>query len=187
MAVSVIDASRVAAEIGGAPSEPALIKDSAEWKLHVPAEVIDSRDADTPDRWVPRDPRMSRNTGRHPFNSEAPIDDLMAAGFITPVSLHIVRNHGAVPKLDWSTHRIEIGGMVEKPTSLTMDALVKFKTITVPCTVTCAGNRRKEENMLKRTVGFDWGPSATSCTYWTGERLNFFFRNKVEWMRRAIV
>lgn len=164
-----IDASRVAVDVGGAPVESELTKDSDDWKLHAPAYVIDPRDVDTPDSWVPRNALMSRNTGRHPFNSEAPIDALMAAGFITPVSLHIVRNHGAVPKLDWKTHRIEIGGMVENPMSISMDELVKFKAITVPATVTCAGNRRKEENMIKRTVGFDWGASATSCTYWTGQ------------------
>lgn len=166
-----VDASRVAELIGGAPPEVHLPKDSEQWNLHAPAYKIDPRDVDTPDNWVPRHASMSRNTGRHPFNSEAPIDELMAAGFITPVSLHIVRNHGAVPKLDWKTHRIEIGGMVEKPMSISMDELIKFKSITVPCTVTCAGNRRKEENTIKRTVGFDWGASATSCTYWTGVRL----------------
>ena len=168
MAAPAVDASRVAEEIGGAPPETPLLKESADWKLHAPAYKIDPRDVDTPDSWVPRNKSMSRNTGRHPFNSEAPIDELMDAGFITPVSLHIVRNHGAVPKLDWKTHRIEIGGMVEKPMSISMDELVKFKTITVAATVTCAGNRRKEENMIKRTIGFDWGASATSCSYWTG-------------------
>ena len=34
---------------------------------------------------------------------------LMEKGFITPVSLHYVRNHGAVPKLDWDTHKVKVG------------------------------------------------------------------------------
>ena len=33
---------------------------------------------------------------------------LMEKGFITPVSLHYVRNHGAVPKLDWDTHKVKV-------------------------------------------------------------------------------
>lgn len=169
--MTTVDASRIAVEIGGAPPELVLQPDTAEWKLHHPATKIDPRDVNTPDSWIPRQRSMSRNTGRHPFNSEAPMDELMAAGYLTPVSLHIVRNHGAVPKLDWKTHKIEIGGMVERPTSITMEELLTFPTVTVPATVTCAGNRRKEENTIKRTVGFDWGPSATSCTYWTGVRL----------------
>lgn len=35
----------------------------------------------------------------------------------------------------------------------------------------CAGNRRKEQNIVKKSVGFNWGPSAVSTTYWTGFRL----------------
>ena len=46
---------------------------------------------------------------RHPFNVEPPPDVLMSRGFITPVSLHYVRNHGPVPKLAWETHRLNIG------------------------------------------------------------------------------
>jgi len=33
------------------------------------------------------------------------------------------------------------------------------------------GNRRKEQNIVKKSVGFNWGPSAVSTTYWTGVRL----------------
>jgi DMSO/TMAO reductase YedYZ molybdopterin-dependent catalytic subunit len=28
--------------------------------------------------------------------------------------------------------------------------------------------RRKEENMLKKSIGFNWGPCAVSTSYWTG-------------------
>ena len=41
---------------------------------------------------------MVRLTGRHPFNSE-PIPKRLFDSFITPPSLHYVRNHGAVPKV----------------------------------------------------------------------------------------
>ena len=45
---------------------------------------------------------------RHPLNCEPPLPMLMEKGFITPVSLHYVRNHGAVPKLDWDTHKVKV-------------------------------------------------------------------------------
>ena len=45
---------------------------------------------------------------RHPLNCEPPLSMLMERGFITPVSLHYVRNHGAVPKLDWDTHKVKV-------------------------------------------------------------------------------
>jgi nitrate reductase (NAD(P)H) len=39
-----------------------------------------------------------------------------------------------------------------------------------------AGNRRKEENMLKKSIGFNWGPCAVSTSYWTGVRLGDLLR-----------
>ena len=102
---------------------------------------MDAKDAKTPDQWVNRHPSMIRLTGRHPFNSEAPLPELLEYGFISPQNLHIVRNHGAVPTLEWETHKINIKGNVGKSFTLTMDELASMKSITFPCLVTCAGNR----------------------------------------------
>lgn len=109
---------------------------------------------------------------RHPLNCEPPMDALMASGFITPPSLHYVRNHGAVPKITWSEHRITINGLVDTPLTLTMDELVALPSVTLPITLVCAGNRRKEENMHKKSIGFNWGPCAVSTSHWTGVRLS---------------
>ena len=51
---------------------------------------------------------------------------------------------------------------------LGMDELAAMPTITFPCLVVCAGNRRKEQNMIKKSIGFNWGPSAVGNTYWKG-------------------
>ena len=73
-----------------------------------------------------------------------------------------VRNHGAVPKLEWDTHKVTVTGMVDKPMTFTMNDLVtKFENVTLLCTLVCAGNRRKEQNMIKKTKGFNWGASGT--------------------------
>ena len=160
-------------------------KDPA-WGLHESVTDIDSRDAATPDKWVPRHPRLVRLTGRHPFNCEPPLPDLMERGFITPTALRkqhklidavqyvihspdsctcpaeYVRNHGPVPKLAWDNHKITVTGMVDKPMTFTMNDLVtKFENVTLLCTLVCAGNRRKEQNMIKKTKGFNWGASGT--------------------------
>eukprot|EP00438_Fugacium_kawagutii_P012430 Skav201772 [mRNA] locus=scaffold2375:29483:33783:- [translate_table: standard] len=97
---------------------------------------------------------MLRNTGAHPFNSEPPLKHLQEAGWITPHSLHVVRNHGAVPQLSWSEHRLTITG-VPKPVELSMDQIVSGEwgsVASIPVTFICAGNRRKEQNMTKKTV-----------------------------------
>jgi nitrate reductase (NAD(P)H) len=48
--------------------------------LSKPPREILSLDKDTPDRHVPRDPRLIRLTGVHPFNVEAPLTDLFNDG-----------------------------------------------------------------------------------------------------------
>lgn len=81
----------VSATAFGAPPQPQLKVDSKEWAVHLPPDRIDDKDKGTPDDWVPRHPSILRLTGRHPLNCEPPMNELMKAGFITPVSLHIVK------------------------------------------------------------------------------------------------
>lgn len=63
----------------------------------IPTQVLDL-DKKTPDAHVPRDPRLIRLTGVHPFNVEAPLSALFNEGFLTSPELFYVRNHGAVPE-----------------------------------------------------------------------------------------
>ena len=122
----------------------------------------------TPDDWVKRHPTMVRLTGRHPFNCEPPLPELMSHGFITPATLHYVRNHSAVPHCEWETHTLRVGGMVEKPMTFTMDQLAAMPAREIPVTLVCAGNRRKEENLVKQTIGFNWGAAGVSTSVGKG-------------------
>lgn len=129
----------------------------------------DYRDVGTPDEWVPRDGRLVRLTGRHPFNVEPPLHKLNEHKFITPSSLHYVRNHGAVPKLTWQDHTVCVGGpLVKNPLTLHMSDLVDMPARELPVTLVCAGNRRKEQNMIRQTIGFNWGPSGVSTNVYKG-------------------
>mmetsp|Transcript_25439 Transcript_25439/g.45227 ORF Transcript_25439/g.45227 Transcript_25439/m.45227 type:complete len:813 (+) Transcript_25439:102-2540(+) len=135
---------------------------------------VDVQDADTPDKWIKRHKDMVRLTGRHPFNSEAKLSALQAAGWVTPPSLTVVRNHGAVPKIDFDSHRLEVSGVPAGSMSLSMADLQSGKfgpQVSIPVTFICAGNRRKEQNMTKKTIGFNWGCAAIGNTVWTGVRL----------------
>ncbi|QCE00392.1 nitrate reductase [NADH] 2 [Vigna unguiculata] len=133
------------------------------------ASVMDPRDEGTADQWVARNASMVRLTGKHPFNAESPLPRLMHHGFITPVPLHYVRNHGPVPKAKWEDWTVEITGLVKRPTRFTMDRLVReFPHREFPVTLVCAGNRRKEQNMVKKTIGFNWGSAGTSTSVWRG-------------------
>mmetsp|Transcript_23595 Transcript_23595/g.47846 ORF Transcript_23595/g.47846 Transcript_23595/m.47846 type:complete len:561 (-) Transcript_23595:292-1974(-) len=140
-------------------------KSQAKHWMNLPPDV---RDKGTPDQWIPRDGRMVRLTGRHPFNSEPPVSELAKEGFFTPPNLHIIRNHGAVPKLGWDTHKLLVGGpFAPKKLELSMNELTQgFPKTEFPVSISCCGNRRKELNMVKQTIGFNWGIGAMgTCIY----------------------
>ncbi|KAK7275698.1 hypothetical protein RIF29_16820 [Crotalaria pallida] len=131
--------------------------------------ILDPRDEGTSDNWIHRNASMLRLTGKHPFNSEPPLPRLMHHGFITPVPLHYVRNHGPVPKARWEDWTVEITGLVKRPARFTMDQLVReFPSREFPATLVCAGNRRKEQNMVRQSIGFNWGSAGVSTSVWRG-------------------
>ncbi|CAG8522939.1 13426_t:CDS:2 [Ambispora gerdemannii] len=134
----------------------------------IKVNAIDPRDVGTPDDWIPRHQSLVRLTGKHPFNCEPPLSMLMEQGFITPNPLHYVRNHGPAAKLSWETHRLAVEGLVSKQLSLTMDEIVRLPSREIPVTLVCAGNRRKEQNMIKQSIGFNWGAAAVSTAVWKG-------------------
>ena len=78
------------------------------------------------------------------------------SGYVTPNQLHFVRNHGPVPQLNLDEHRLEIKGLVNNPIIITMQDILSMPSTTLPVTMVCAGNRRKEQNMVKQSIGFAW-------------------------------
>mmetsp|Transcript_4059 Transcript_4059/g.7111 ORF Transcript_4059/g.7111 Transcript_4059/m.7111 type:complete len:889 (-) Transcript_4059:1473-4139(-) len=152
----------------------ALASDMREGGLgfqHVESEV-DEVDVNTPDNWVPRSKHLIRLTGKHPFNCEPKIGILLDQGFFTPPSIHYIRNHGlALKEIEWESHSVSIGGLVANPLTLSMNELEAMPATSLPVTLVCAGNRRKEQNMTKQTIGFSWGPCAVGTHIWTGVRL----------------
>ncbi|KAI0175801.1 hypothetical protein GGR52DRAFT_330675 [Hypoxylon sp. FL1284] len=137
-----------------------------------PDNKVLPEDSKTPDHHVVRDPRLIRLTGVHPYNVEAPLSELYNEGFLTTKDLHYVRNHGQVPRvedadvLDWE---FTIEGMVDNPIKLTLAQLLEdYEQVTYPITLVCAGNRRKEQNLVRKTKGFSWGAAGVSTALWTG-------------------
>ncbi|KAI1381810.1 hypothetical protein F4677DRAFT_5067 [Hypoxylon crocopeplum] len=137
-----------------------------------PDNKVLAEDIKTPDNHVARDPRLIRLTGVHPFNVEAPLSELFNEGFLTTKDLHYVRNHGAVPRVEDSEimgWEFTIEGMVDNPIKLSLAQLIKdFEQVTYPITLVCAGNRRKEQNVVRKTKGFSWGAAGLSTALWTG-------------------
>ena len=98
-------------------------------------------------------------TGKHPLNAKVGLTAFFEGGLITPNELHYVRNYGAVLRLLWDFHELDVeGGKLV----LSVDDLKhKFDNINIPVSLACNGNRRKELNMLNVSKVFSWGSGAT--------------------------
>lgn len=46
--------------------------------------------------------------------------------------------------------------------------IVEYEQITCPITLVCAGNRRKEQNQVRKSKGFSWGAAGVSTALFTG-------------------
>jgi len=101
----------------------------------------------------------------HPLNGETSIPALVG-GVVTPNQQFYVRNHFEIPDLDSSTWRLDVGGLVERPLSLSLRDLHTMPSRTLVVTLECAGNGR---SMLTPPVeGEQWGLGAVSTAEWTG-------------------
>ena len=100
-----------------------------------------------------------------PLNCETSIPALMG-GVVMPNPRFYVRNHFPIPKIDASSWRLNVGGVVERPLSLSLRDLVKMPAQTQFVTLECAGNGR---SMLSpRVNGEQWNLGAVSTAEWTG-------------------
>src|SRR5213592_3304883 len=106
-----------------------------------------------------------RMIAQEPFNAEAPPEALK--GEITPTELHYIRSNFAVPDHDGT---LEIGGAVERPTTLTLDDLRAMPAVEHAVTLECAGNGRLAMRPLP--AGESWGDYAVSTSRWKGALLH---------------
>lgn len=61
---------------------------------------------------------------------------------------------------------------MENPLKLTLRELIAdYQQQTYPITLVCAGNRRKEQNVVRKTKGFSWGAAGVSTALFTGVAL----------------
>ncbi len=100
-------------------------------------------------------------------NAEPTLENLVSS-WQTPLEHFYVRSHAPAPKIDLGSFRLEVSGLVERPLSLTIDAIRSMPQKTVTATMTCAGNRRNEHNAVRKVEGVQWQAGAIGTTDWTG-------------------
>ncbi|MCU1283236.1 MAG: sulfite oxidase-like oxidoreductase [bacterium] len=88
---------------------------------------------------------------------------------LTPNDLFFVRSHFGPAILDERTFRLEVGGLVDRPLTLTLDDLRRLPRVTVPAVLQCAGNGRSLYR--PRVPGAQWARGAVGQARWTGVRL----------------
>jgi len=90
-------------------------------------------------------------------------------GTITPNGLHFERHHSGVPDIDPAQHKLLIHGLVERPLTFTMDALMRYPTVTRIQFLECSGNSGRS-NLTAQPQQAPLGAlhGLVSCSEWTG-------------------
>ncbi len=88
---------------------------------------------------------------------------------ITPVGLHYLLTHFDIPGVDVASWRLEVGGRVARPLSLSLADLEARPVRTLPVTMECAGNGRVLQD--PRAISQPWLLEAVGTAEWTGTPL----------------
>ncbi len=90
--------------------------------------------------------------------------------WITPVESFFVRQHLPRPQITRDSFRVQLGGRVSKPASLSITDLRKLSQQKVAATLECTGNARGL--FRPRVPGIQWGRGAIGNAEWSGPRLS---------------
>jgi len=89
-------------------------------------------------------------------------------GTITPNSLHFERHHSGVPDIDPDAHRLLIHGAVRRPLTFSVDALLRYPTVTRIQFLECAGNSGQNLGPQPPQAPAGVIHGLMSCSEWTG-------------------
>ena len=101
--------------------------------------AVDSHAPTTP-ATLPDDPLSMEELQLATRNRGMPLEALRYD--ITPTGLHYLLIHFDIPAVDAAEHRLEVGGHVSRPLTLTMDEIRARPATRLAVTLECAGNGR---------------------------------------------
>ena len=87
---------------------------------------------------------------------------------VTPIGLHYLLTHYDIPEVDAASWRLEVGGLVERPLSLSLDELRSRPAVEAAVTMECAGNGRA--HVEPHVVSQPWLLEAVGTARWRGVR-----------------
>jgi DMSO/TMAO reductase YedYZ molybdopterin-dependent catalytic subunit len=88
---------------------------------------------------------------------------------VTPIGLHYLLTHYDIPDVDAAAWRLDVGGLVERPRSLSLDDLRSRPSVEVAVTMECAGNGRV--HIEPHVVSQPWLLEAVGTARWRGVAL----------------
>src|SRR3954466_1469440 len=96
----------------------------------------------------------------------SPIERL--EGIITPSGLHNNRSHSGVPEVDPAKHRLLIHGLVAKPLTFSMSALLQYPMTSRIHFLECSGNSSRNLGPQPSQVPAGAMHGNIACSEWTG-------------------
>jgi len=88
---------------------------------------------------------------------------------VTPLGLHYLLVHFDIPALDAATYALHVGGLVQRPLTLSLDEITSRPATTLAATLECAGNGRAR--LSPRPLSQPWLVEAVGNAEWTGTPL----------------
>jgi DMSO/TMAO reductase YedYZ molybdopterin-dependent catalytic subunit len=85
---------------------------------------------------------------------------------VTPIGLHYLLTHYDIPEVDPESWRLELGGLVERPATLSLAEVRALPAIEVAVTMECAGNGRA--HVAPHVVSQPWLLEAVGTARWRG-------------------
>ena len=98
--------------------------------------------------------------------SRTPLEAL--DGMITPSGLHFERHHSGVPDIDPAKHRLLIHGLVQRPLTFTVEALLRYPMVSHVYFLECSGNSRPMYGATPPALTCGQVHGMVSCSEWTG-------------------
>lgn len=98
--------------------------------------------------------------------SRTPLQSLN--GTITANGLHFERHHNGVPDIDPAQHRLLIHGMVGRPVTFSVEALLRYPMVTRTCFIECAGNSGANTQLKPPQTNAGVIHGLLSNSEWTG-------------------
>ena len=103
-----------------------------------------------------------------PEDLEMPLDGF-TSDWITPIDRFFVRCHTYTPTVKLGEWSLKIDGKVDRPITLTMDALKAMPRLEIVAVLECAGNGRRFYE--PRVAGTQWAFGSVGNGRWAGVRL----------------